>query len=198
MRIWSIGIYSGETPFSLRPAEGVCNPVLTHEHVTDFPASFVADPFMVERDGTWHMFFEMMHAVTGRGAIGLAVSSNLTTWVYQQIALQEAISSLLSLCVRVAGRVFHDAGNAGSGGSRSVSRRSVSNALGSGWRPGAGILADPSPFRHQDAWWMLACGTPYGHDSLRLYVSEHLDHGWQESQFSPLVFRQLPNIETCR
>ena len=51
-QIWSIGIYTGESPVSLRPSPNVQNPVLTHAHVTDIAASFVADPFMVhENDG---------------------------------------------------------------------------------------------------------------------------------------------------
>lgn len=187
MRIWSIGIYSGETPFSLRPAEGVCNPVLTREHVTDFPASFVADPFMVERDGTWHMFFEMMHAGTGQGAIGLAVSSNLTTWAYRQIVLQEPYHLSYPYVFEWQGEYFMTPETLGA---RAVGLYRA-DPFPTRWiRVGdlvPGILADPSPFRHRDRWWMLACGTPYGHDSLRLYSSEHLDHSWQESQFSPLI-----------
>jgi hypothetical protein len=187
MRIWSIGIYCGETPFSLHPFEGVCNPVLTHEHVTDFPASFVADPFMVERDGTWHMFFEVMHAVTRRGAIGLAVSSDLTTWVYQQIVLQEPFHLSYPYVFEWQGEYFMTPETLGAG-AVGLYR---ADPFPTRWvREGdlvQGVLADPSPFRHRDGWWMFACGTPYRHDSLRLYFSRHLDHGWQESQLSPLV-----------
>lgn len=61
---WSIGIYKGTSPFSLKPLEDlysssdaqqlqtsiagftVANPTYTCAHVTDVPASFVADPFL--------------------------------------------------------------------------------------------------------------------------------------------------------
>lgn len=45
--IWSIGIYEGESPFELKPAQGVTNPVLTAESVTDAKADYVADPFVI-------------------------------------------------------------------------------------------------------------------------------------------------------
>ena len=44
---WTIGIYSGDSPFHLDPAKNTWNPILTAEDVTDVPASFVADPFLV-------------------------------------------------------------------------------------------------------------------------------------------------------
>lgn len=66
---WSIGIFKGTSPLMLKPLEdlysntnatttskqqlkadiagfGVANPTYTCAHVTDVPASFVADPFL--------------------------------------------------------------------------------------------------------------------------------------------------------
>src|SRR6476659_4855632 len=48
---WSIAMYAGESPLRLRPAPGASNPVLSAADVTDAPARFVADPFMVKVDG---------------------------------------------------------------------------------------------------------------------------------------------------
>lgn len=79
---FSIGIYLGASPFSLAVAERVPNPVLTRNHVTDVPASFVADPFMSRVDGRWYMFFEVMNRLTWKGEIGLATSENGTEWTY--------------------------------------------------------------------------------------------------------------------
>lgn len=86
---WSIGIYTGYSPFSLFPPSQVKNPVLTARDVSDAEALFVADPFMILEDNTWHMFFEVMNARTKKGDIGLAVSNDGFAWTYKQIVLNE-------------------------------------------------------------------------------------------------------------
>jgi hypothetical protein len=77
---WSIGIYAGKSPFELLPPDDLQNPVLTCADVTDVPASFVADPFMVRSDGVWYMFFEVMVRPLGIGQIGLAISDDGLAW----------------------------------------------------------------------------------------------------------------------
>src|SRR5262249_34417850 len=59
--LWAIGLYTGESPLQLRPAPGTRNPVLTRSDVTDVPAVFVADPFLLRTSGVWHMFFEVLN-----------------------------------------------------------------------------------------------------------------------------------------
>ncbi len=87
--IWSIGIYLGKSPFTLSSSESISNPVLTRASVSDVAAEFVADPFMVQRDGLWYMFFEVLNRDAARGQIGLAVSDDGLKWTYQQIVLTE-------------------------------------------------------------------------------------------------------------
>src|SRR5688572_924170 len=91
VQIWSIGIYQGLAAWRLEPATAVANPVITRDSVTDVQAFFVADPFMLKVDGTWHMFFEVMNRRTGRGEIGLATSRDGITWTYQAIVLREPV-----------------------------------------------------------------------------------------------------------
>jgi len=88
---YSIGIYSGTSPFEFHPAANAKNPVLSSKDVTDVPAEFVADPFMVIEDNTWYMFFEVMNARTNQGDIGLATSSDGFNWTYRQIVLDESV-----------------------------------------------------------------------------------------------------------
>ena len=87
--VWSIGIYSGESPVDLKPAKGIRNPVLTGKSVSDVPALFVADPFMVRAGRTWYMFFEVMNRQSRKGEIGVATSRDGLHWKYQQIVLAE-------------------------------------------------------------------------------------------------------------
>ena len=86
---FSIGIYVGESPFSLAPAENIENPVLTSESVSDVPAKFIADPFMLKVKNTWYMFFEVLNQQTKKGEIRLATSEDGLKWRYQQIVLAE-------------------------------------------------------------------------------------------------------------
>lgn len=86
---WSIGIYIGESLENFVSPENISNPVLTAKDVTDVPATFVADPFMLYENQTWYMFFEVMNARTRQGDVGLATSSDGLNWNYKQIVLHE-------------------------------------------------------------------------------------------------------------
>ena len=186
-REWSIGIYSGPSPIELRPAAGVSNPVLTRADVWDCTASFVADPFMVFEDGTWYMFFEVMNALTGRGAIGLAVSRDATNWQYRRIVLQEPFHLSYPNVFQWRDD-YYMIPEALATEAVCLYRAApfperwilVANLV-------KGTLADPSPFRHANRWWMFACGAPRSHDNLRLFHSEHLTRGWCEAAVSPLI-----------
>ena len=113
--VWSIGIYAGQSPFDVQAPRGLRNPVLTRESVSDVPAAFVADPFMIEKNGSWYMFFEVMNWRTGKGEIGLAQSPDGFAWTYRQIVLAEPVPLVLPLRVRVERRLLHDPGNFSSG-----------------------------------------------------------------------------------
>jgi hypothetical protein len=84
----SIGLLSGATPWVLAESDGR-NPILSAADVTDAEAAFVADPFAVERDGVWHLFFEVMNRTSGKGEIGRARSNDLATWSYEGLVLAE-------------------------------------------------------------------------------------------------------------
>lgn len=101
---WSVGIFYGDSPFSLKPIESrnvwrdktaawpVANPVVTCASVSDagFPSNFVADPFLFVQEDTIYMFFETKNSVTLQGDIGVAKSfDNGATWQPLGIALDE-------------------------------------------------------------------------------------------------------------
>src|SRR5690242_2048118 len=87
--IWSLGIYAGSSALALSPAPGISNPVLTAQDVTDVPAAFLADPFMLFANGDWYMFFEIMHRERRVGEIGLATSRDGLRWEYRKVVLRE-------------------------------------------------------------------------------------------------------------
>lgn len=87
--MWTIGIFTGDSPFSLLQPEDIKNPVLTAADVKDTTAEFIADPFMVFEKNVWHMFFEVMNRDSKKGEIGLATSNNCKSWNYERIVLTE-------------------------------------------------------------------------------------------------------------
>jgi hypothetical protein len=86
---WSIGIYTGDSPFTLGPEKSVRNPVLTAADVTDMKAEFIADPFLIKDGNTWHMFSEVLDADTGKGVIAHATSVDGFHWRHNRIVLIE-------------------------------------------------------------------------------------------------------------
>ncbi|KAK4754551.1 hypothetical protein SAY87_002655 [Trapa incisa] len=101
---WSIGVYYGDSPLSLKPIEAVniwrdqtaawpvANPVMTcasASHV-GFPSNFVADPFIYMQGNDLYLFYETKNSITGKGDIGVAKSTDDgATWKQLGIALDE-------------------------------------------------------------------------------------------------------------
>ena len=86
---WSIGVYTGSTPFELTDPEDISNPVLTAKDVKDIDAKFVADPFMAIKAGRFYLFFEVLNRANNQGDIGYAESENGQKWEYKKILIDE-------------------------------------------------------------------------------------------------------------
>lgn len=186
---WSIGRYVGPSPFDLRPDPEVRNPVLTASDVDDVPASFVADPFLLHRDGRWHLFFEVMHAGTGRGVIGLATSDDARAWEYRGIVLEEPFHISYPHVFAHEGEVYMIPETIALG-SLVIYR---ADPFPTGWRRMiygiAGHGSDPTPFHSGGHWWILV-GLPYvRQETLRLFHADRLGGPWFEHPCSPIVER---------
>ena len=181
---WSIAMYTGRSPLDLQPADGVPCPALTGDDVTDVQADFVADPFMLEQGGTWHMFFEVLNHQTRRGEIGLALSRDALHWSYKQIVLREPFHLSYPY-------VF-----SWDGGFYMVPESYQANAVRlyeaaefpTRWEHACdlieGAFVDSSLFRFNGAWWMFTSQKAGG--ALRLYHAERLHGPWEEHPSSPI------------
>lgn len=184
---WSIGIYAGPSPLALLPHPDAANPVLSRLDVTDVTASFVADPFMIERGGTWYLFFEVLHTKVNRGEIGLAESADGLRWRYRGIVLREPYHLSYPYVFESNGAYYMVP--------ESVEAARVqlyrAERFPYAWTAAGTLLeaaaADASPFHYHGAWWMFACTAPYRQDVLRLYRAESLTGPWTEHPKSPLV-----------
>src|SRR5205823_6417872 len=151
--VWSIGIYSGRSPFDLAPRQSR-NPVLTREAVSDVAASFVADPFMLDVNNVRYMFFEVMNWRANKGEIGLATSEDGLKWIYRQIVLAEPFHLSYPYVFEWMNQYYMipESYQAGS------IRLYKASRFPSQWVCVGSLLSgphfvDPSIFRYEDRWW---------------------------------------------
>lgn len=185
--MWSIGIYFGESPFDLEPAPGIVNPVLTRDSVSDVAAKFVADPFMLNVNGVWHMFFEVMNRETRKGEIGLATSVNGLNWEYRQIVLDEPFHLSYPYVFEWNHEYYMIPETFEPGKIRLYKSKEFPCQWSFVRSLVTGRYADPSVFYFDNRWWMFVCATPHRHDSLRLYFAANLMGPWMEHPASPII-----------
>jgi hypothetical protein len=183
--MWSIGIYTGASPYELSPAN-IANPVLTNDDVTDIPAAFVADPFMIAVN-PWFLFFEVMRADERRGEIGLASSENGLEWEYKQIVLREDFHLSYPYVFEWQNAYYMIPETLGANAVCLYRADEFPLRWSLQAKLIAGQCADPSIIRSHDLWWLFFCSTPYQHDTLRLYFAEELTGPWREHPRSPIV-----------
>lgn len=185
--VWSIGIRTGPSPWSLEPSPGD-SPVLTASDVTDVPATSVADPFLLHRDDRWHLFFEVDDWLARKGAIGMATSDDGRRWQYEQIVLAEPFHLSYPCVFEHGGDVWMIPETAQAEAVRLYRGRRFPDD----WEHVADLLtgepfADATPFRHDGRWWMFAETSRDLHDTLRLFMAEDLAGPWREHPQSPVV-----------
>jgi hypothetical protein len=185
--MWSIGIYTGASPFALRTPANKANPVVTATDVTDIPAEFVADPFMLQHDGRWHMFFEVLNRETQRGVIGLATSDDAFTWTYQCVVIEEPFHLSYPYVFEWQGDHYMIPETLGASALCLYKADDFPTRWSLQHRLIEGQHADPSIVRFDDLWWMFTCTQPYGHDILRLYFARDLIGPWKEHRRSPVI-----------
>lgn len=188
---WSIGIFTGASPLSIGADSRAANPVLTADDVTDVPANFVADPFMIREGKTWYMFFEVdtIRPEGNIGKIGMASSPDGFSWNYEKIVLEAPFHLSYPY-------VFHHDGTyymiPETRADRSIHLyRAVD--FPAKWTHAHVLLkgrryADASIFRYHDRWWIF---TDSGNTTLRLYGSADLGGPWKEHPRSPIVKKNL-------
>lgn len=182
---WSIGIFSGPKLSALQPATEL--PVLSAAQVTDIPAEFVADPFMIQFGNAWHMFFEVMNSQTGRGEIGLAKSVDGIRWDYQQIVLNEAFHLSYPYVFAADGEYFmipesHEANaiKLYRATSFPTSWESVKTIMEGAW-------VDSSVFFLNGLWWLFTNPVAPPNQILELFYAASITGPWHRHPMSPLV-----------
>ncbi|WP_448203909.1 glucosamine inositolphosphorylceramide transferase family protein [Azospirillum sp. sgz302134] len=180
---WSIGLYRGPSPLALRPLDKADRPALTARDVTDIPAQAVADPFLLRRDGLWHMFFEVMNGATDLGEIAHATSPDGLAWSYGAVVLREPFHLSYPQVFAWDGAVWMVPETRQA---ESV-RLYRATDFPRGWECVGTLLhgryADATLLNHDGRWWMFA---QRGLDEMRLFMADRPDGPWREHPASPL------------
>jgi hypothetical protein len=189
MSNWAIGIYVGSSPLDLKPKPFIKQPVISRKDITDRRASLVADPFMIKKQETWYMFFEVMNQDLNLGEIGLATSSNGLEWQYQQIVLTESFH----LSYPYIFQWDEDYYMIPETGEAQSIRLYKATHFPLQWNFVGNILEgleflDASIIFYNSLWWIFTeTSSKRRNDTLRLYYSEHLLGTWQEHRLSPII-----------
>ncbi|MDX1521721.1 MAG: hypothetical protein R3264_08845 [Anaerolineae bacterium] len=183
---WTIGIYSGESPFVFDPDQNRGNPVLRAEDVTDVPAKFVADPFLMQEDSTWYLFFEVYNLSTQQGDLAVATSTDTRSWNYQQIILDEPFHLSYPYVFKWQGEYYLIPESFEANSIRLYkaadfpTRWTFVETLVEGRD-----FVDNSIVYFDNKWWLFAATT--SNDTLHLYYADDLQGSWQEHPESPIV-----------
>lgn len=181
---WSIGLYMGDEPYRLKPLETARNPVFCADDVTDIEADYVADPFMIQANGSWFMFVEALNKQKKQGEIALASSTDGRNWRYEQVVLTEPFHLSYPYVFEWAGTHYMVPESSAA----STVRLYKATNFPFEWTPVATLLhgchVDPTLFRHNGMWWMF---TAPHYSALRLFFSDALEGPWAEHPMSPVV-----------
>lgn len=182
--IWSIRVFSSDNFIQDAPMDDkLSRPTLQASDITDAAAELVADPFLYKHGSTIYLFFEVYNKVTEKGEIGLAASTDGENWTYEKIILAEKFHLSYPQVFAFEGEIYMLP--------ESIAATKVQLYRATNfpyeWEIAHELLhskyADPSIFRYQDMWWMLACTA--GH--LHLFYSQNLEGDWKEHKKSPLI-----------
>jgi hypothetical protein len=191
--VWSIGIYTGSSPFRISEPRGLRNPVLTPRDVTDFHVNIVAHPFMIIEGSKYYLFFTAKNDQAGEvSGIGLAESANGTEWHYSRMVLKEPFVLSYPYVFRHEGEYYMIP--------EAYKERSLrlyrANPFPYRWTYEKDLLTgdtyiSASVVEYAAMWWMFV--GRIGNETLRLFYATHLKGQWTEHPLSPIVAKD-PNI----
>ena len=183
--VWSIGLYLGSDPLALRPHPSIeQQPLIAAADVTDVPADFVADPFMLQHGSAWCMFFEVLESSSGRGVIALASSADGVTWRYEHVVLREPFHLSYPYVFEWQGAFYMIPES-----SQATSIRLYrATQFPHQWEFSSELLSgkywDPSIVRLRGLWWLFAMDAS---SSLTLHYAADLAGPWTAHPMNPIV-----------
>jgi hypothetical protein len=183
---WTIGIIWGDSPFSFRSLLNFLNPVFKAEYVTDIPAKFVADPFLIREGNFWYLFFEVYNKNTKQGDLAFASSTNTLKWNYGQVILDEPFHLSYPYIFKWENNYYliPESFEANS------IRLYKADPFPTHWSFVKTLVegkdfVDNSIVHFNNKWWLFSATT--SNDTLYLFMADNLTGPWTEHPMSPIV-----------
>jgi hypothetical protein len=181
---YALGIFTGTSPLNLSSPDSIKNPVLTAEDVTDVPAVYVADPFLIQKEGAWYMFFEVLNRESRKGEIAVAQSDDGFGWKYNQIVLSEPFHLSYPHVFAWDHQYYMIPESAEAEGIRLYQAEAFPHQWSLVKTILPGRYADPSVFYFKQQWWLFA---GQGHGRLYLFGADDLLGPWSQHPQSPMI-----------
>jgi hypothetical protein len=183
---WSISALEGASLDALAPIKGCSHPMVEAAMVRDAPADFVADPFLLEREGRLFMFFEVHNRVRNQGEIGVATSEDGRAWEYEGIVLSVPYHLSYPFVFQRDGDVFM----LPEACDKEAVILYVATAFPFGWEPVCELISgapfvDPTLVNHEGFNYLFA-GEAYA-GTLHLFIADDLRGQWRPHKCSPIV-----------
>ena len=185
---WAIAIYKGDSPFNLKPIKDRPEAFITFQNVSDVAANFVADPFMIFKDGLWYMFFEVLNRSTGLGEIGYAISNDAVHWDYKNIILRQDSHLSYPFIFKNEDAIYMIPETRQAGEIRLYRASSFPDKWEQVKVMLKGNYADTTITKHKDRWWMF---TLKGTKNLDLYYSDSIFGKWLPHANNPVIENDL-------
>lgn len=184
--IWSIKVFrSANMAGNANYEMNLDTPTLQASDVKDVQAEFVADPFIIEHNRQFYMFFEVFNKRPGRGEIGFATSLDGTNWDYGSVVLRERFHLSYPQVFQEGDRMYMLPETAETG--KVLLYEAVH--FPHQWKVASqlfeGRYLDPSIVKYEGKWWIFA-----GNDrrDLHLFYADTLEGPWTEHAASPMPF----------
>ena len=181
----SIGVYEGPDPLHLAINED--RPWFTPKMVTDRNARSVADPFVISKDKEWYLFFEVINQGTEKGEIAYAKSTDRKNWTYGSVVLSEDFHLSYPYVFQEGDGIYMIPESRQDQSIRLYKATDFPKKWELVQVLAKGNYADPSIFKHDNKWWILAVENSY---DMTLLYSDNLLGPWKVHPRSPIYTEQ--------
>jgi hypothetical protein len=192
---FTIGIYGGTSLSDLAPPANVQNPAVVPNMIRDVRCRVLADPFLLQREGKWFMFMEVLNRARRCGEIGYATSPDGCRWSYQAVVLREPFHLSYPFVFEHQDAIWMIPETSQDHSVRLYRAQEFPTQ----WRLETRLLeghrwTDPSVFQYAGLWWMFVSRNVC--EDLLLYFAEELTGPWRPHPGSPIVYAQ-PEKARC-
>ena len=180
---WSIGTIRTNSPFDINcDSIAVIDYHIQHSHPE---ARFMADPFIVEENGEYYIFYEYFPSKMNStwGDIAVLKSTDLQNWEFLDVVLDEQFHLSYPQVFKHCGKWYMIPET---GGAKEIRLYATDN-FPYGWKLKKTlvkdrIVADATLIIKDDVFYLLA----YETNVLSLFYSDNIDGEWQEHPQSPI------------